>query len=178
MSTGTLLRSLSGRIQRQVQVARLNASFSTRTKSATGVVTYTKGKRGALIPNDGKSLKDFVGESEEKSGATASHMLDMHTSTDHETAPAEKKSLSFFIETYGCQMNVADTEIVNSVLESSGHKVCNSVDEADVILTNTCAIRENAETKIWNRIAFFNSMKVKNRLNKQNVGESSFFFSY
>ena len=70
-------------------------------------------------------------------------------------------------------MNVADTEIVNSVLESSGHKVCNTVDEADVILTNTCAIRENAETKIWNRIAFFNSMKVKNRLNKQNAGEFS-----
>ena len=59
---------------------------------------------------------------------------------------------SYFIETHGCQMNVADTEIVASVLENAGYAAAEGISTADVILVNTCAIRENAETKIWNKI--------------------------
>lgn len=142
------------------------------SQGSSGIITFTKGKRGTLIPNDGKSLKDFIGSSATPQiTGTATNILDMHSPAESsESLAGEKRSLSFFIETYGCQMNVADSEIVHAVLESNGHKVCHGIDEADVILTNTCAIRENAEAKIWNRIAFFNSMKTKNRLNKQNVG--------
>ena len=59
---------------------------------------------------------------------------------------------SYFIETHGCQMNVADTEIVASVLQNAGYQAADDLQTADIILVNTCAIRENAEQKIWNRL--------------------------
>lgn len=57
-----------------------------------------------------------------------------------------------FIETYGCQMNVYDTEIVKSVLGKQGYEVTDSETEADVVLLNTCSVRENANNKVYNRI--------------------------
>jgi MiaB/RimO family radical SAM methylthiotransferase len=72
-------------------------------------------------------------------------------------------SLKFYVETYGCQMNVSDTEIVNSILSKSGHQQCDVLEEADLILANTCAIRENAEAKVWHRLAYFESIRKKNR---------------
>ena len=72
-------------------------------------------------------------------------------------------SMNFYIETYGCQMNVSDSEIINSVLTSSGHNCSKSIEDADVILVNTCAIREKAEEKIWHRLKYFQSMRNKRR---------------
>lgn len=167
------LHVLSTSCKRRLRVSGRFASFgsSSRTGAESGIVSYTVGKRGVLIPNDGKSLKDFVNSgSAEASSSSPLSALEMHSPADAESSLPKKSNLKFFIETYGCQMNVADTEIVNSVLLSRGHAVCDDIAEADVILANTCAIRENAEDKIWNRIAFFNSMKTKNRLNKDNVG--------
>jgi len=66
---------------------------------------------------------------------------------------------SFYIETYGCQMNFADTEVVNSILLDRGMTPVNSAEEADVIFVNTCSIRENAETRVWNRLKEFRSLK-------------------
>ena len=57
------------------------------------------------------------------------------------------------IETYGCQMNFSDTEIINSVLSAAGFEQTKVESEADVVLLNTCAIRENAEGKIWGRLS-------------------------
>jgi tRNA A37 methylthiotransferase MiaB len=54
----------------------------------------------------------------------------------------------FYIETYGCQMNSSDTEIVQGVLQSAGYARTDIMTEADVVLVNTCAIRENAEAKV------------------------------
>src|SRR5690554_1932556 len=65
----------------------------------------------------------------------------------------------FYIETYGCQMNFADTEVVNSILIEDGMTPVNRAEEADIILVNTCAIRENAETRVWNRLKEFRSLK-------------------
>ncbi|HMB98299.1 MAG TPA: tRNA (N6-isopentenyl adenosine(37)-C2)-methylthiotransferase MiaB [Balneolaceae bacterium] len=70
---------------------------------------------------------------------------------------------TFHIETYGCQMNFADTEIVNSILIEAGMKPSQNAEEADHIFINTCSIRENAETKVWNRLKEFRSLKKKNR---------------
>lgn len=69
---------------------------------------------------------------------------------------------TFFIETYGCQMNFADSEIVNSILIEEGMTATESADTADVILVNTCSIRENAETKVWNRLKEIRSLKKTN----------------
>ena len=53
-----------------------------------------------------------------------------------------------YIETYGCQMNVNDSEVVFSILEGAGYGRCTSIDEADVIMANTCSVRDNAEQRI------------------------------
>jgi tRNA-2-methylthio-N6-dimethylallyladenosine synthase len=65
----------------------------------------------------------------------------------------------FYIETYGCQMNFADTEVVNSILMDNGMAPVQSAEEADIIFVNTCSIRENAETRVWNRLKEFRSLK-------------------
>lgn len=64
-----------------------------------------------------------------------------------------------YIETYGCQMNVADTEIVFSILRKEGFRRTEDIAEADVILANTCSVRDNAEQRIWGRIEQFNIQK-------------------
>jgi Uncharacterized protein family UPF0004 len=74
-----------------------------------------------------------------------------------------KLSLKFHVETYGCQMNLSDTEIVRSILLSAGHTETSVLDDAELIFQNTCAIRENAETKIWNRLKFFESMRKRSK---------------
>lgn len=66
---------------------------------------------------------------------------------------------TFYIETYGCQMNFADSEVVNSILMSQGMLPVQSAEEADVIFVNTCSIRENAESRVWNRLKEFRSLK-------------------
>ena len=72
--------------------------------------------------------------------------------------PAKK----LYIETYGCQMNVADSEVVASVMGDRGFTITEQYAEADAILVNTCSVRDNAEKKIWNRLSFFKSLKKKN----------------
>ncbi len=57
-----------------------------------------------------------------------------------------------FIETYGCQMNVADSEVVASVMQMAGYETCDSVSEADAVFLNTCSVRDNAEQKIYHRL--------------------------
>ena len=64
-----------------------------------------------------------------------------------------------YIETYGCQMNVSDSELMAGILERSGHQTVPHLDDADVVLINTCAIRENAETKVINRLKHLNHRK-------------------
>ncbi len=66
-----------------------------------------------------------------------------------------------FIETYGCQMNVADSEVVASIMNMHGYSLCDSIEMADAIFVNTCSIRDNAEQKIISRLAFFRSLKRK-----------------
>ena len=66
-----------------------------------------------------------------------------------------------YIETYGCQMNVADSEVVASVMKMAGYDVCESVDEADAVFLNTCSVRENAENKIYNRLEALYAIKKK-----------------
>ncbi|MGN0213555.1 MAG: tRNA (N6-isopentenyl adenosine(37)-C2)-methylthiotransferase MiaB [Muribaculaceae bacterium] len=64
----------------------------------------------------------------------------------------EEFSKKLYVETYGCQMNVADSEVVASVMKMAGYGVCDNLDEADAIFINTCSIRDNAEQKIFSRL--------------------------
>ena len=66
--------------------------------------------------------------------------------------PIEGDGRKLFVETYGCQMNVGDTEIVVSIMQNEGYIYTENINEADVILINTCSIRDNAEQKIYGRL--------------------------
>jgi len=68
---------------------------------------------------------------------------------------------NFYIETYGCQMNVADSEVVVSILKQHGFRHTENIGNADLILVNTCSIRENAEQRIWGRLDLFRKEKRK-----------------
>ena len=69
-----------------------------------------------------------------------------------------------YIETYGCQMNVADSEVIASVMQMAGYETCDTLDEADAVLLNTCSVRDNAEQKIFNRLeVLHNSRRHRQR---------------
>ena len=68
-----------------------------------------------------------------------------------------------FIETYGCQMNVADSEVIASVMKMAGYETCQDIGDADAVLLNTCSVRDNAEQKILNRLETLNSMRRRDR---------------
>ena len=71
-----------------------------------------------------------------------------------------------FIETYGCQMNVADSEVVASIMQTAGYDVCQSVEEADAVFVNTCSVRDKAEQKIYSRLQYFQSLNNKRKSSK------------
>lgn len=80
-------------------------------------------------------------------------------SQDKNQLVAEDKKL--FIETYGCQMNVADTEVVASIMQMDGYTVTDKLEEADAVFVNTCSIRDNAEQRVLNRLEYFDVLKRK-----------------
>ena len=67
-----------------------------------------------------------------------------------------------YIETYGCQMNVADTELVASILRDAGYRIVDKVESADIILVNTCAVRENAEERVFGRVSQLHGLRARN----------------
>ena len=68
-----------------------------------------------------------------------------------------------FIETYGCQMNVADSEVIASIMQMAGYEVCDKLEEADAVFLNTCSIRDNAEQRIWGRLENLNALRKRNK---------------
>ena len=66
-----------------------------------------------------------------------------------------------FIETYGCQMNVADSEVVASVMQMAGYETTDNIDEADAVFLNTCSVRDNAEQKIYHRLETLDAERRK-----------------
>jgi len=76
---------------------------------------------------------------------------------------SEGNDLKVYIETYGCQMNVADSELMGGIMMSHGYSPAQSIDEADVILVNTCAVREKAEERVFGRVATLSGLKKKRK---------------
>lgn len=76
---------------------------------------------------------------------------------------AEKAEKKLFIETYGCQMNVADSEVVASIMQMDGYELTEKIEEADAIFVNTCSVRDNAEQKIYGRLQYFQSLRKKKK---------------
>ena len=79
-------------------------------------------------------------------------------STDSKSVLNDKK---LFIETYGCQMNVADSEVVASIMEMDGFELTDNITDANAIFVNTCSVRDNAEQKVVQRLKYYQSLKRK-----------------
>jgi MiaB/RimO family radical SAM methylthiotransferase len=110
------------------------------------------------IPKDGLTLTDFIRSSDPSQNDLQNGL---------HVAPAEDAH-TFHIKTYGCQMNVSDSDIVRALLLQSGLREVNTEKEAQVLLTNTCAIRENAEQKVWHRLR---DLKAGNKKAKQRAAQ-------
>lgn len=89
-------------------------------------------------------------------------MKEMNKEADFKSA-TDLKERKLFIETYGCQMNVADSEVVASIMQMDGYTVTDKIEEADAVLVNTCSVRDNAEQKIYGRLQYFQSLKKKKK---------------
>ena len=75
--------------------------------------------------------------------------------------PLTGEGRKLFIETYGCQMNAGDSEIVVSIMQDEGYRYTENIDEADIVLINTCSIRDNAEQRIWGRLSAMRQLKKR-----------------
>ena len=71
--------------------------------------------------------------------------------------------MKYYIETYGCQMNLADSELVTTILDTNGYKQAETIDDADVIIFNTCSVRQHAEDRVLGRISNEKARKRKNK---------------
>jgi hypothetical protein len=115
------------------------------------------------LPDDGLTLSDFV----RRGAGGAERPLDAPSAAAARPLPGAR---SVFIETYGCAMNTADSEIVGSVLRAAGFAPAPSATAADVVLVNTCAIRDNAEAKIWARLGYFKNLKANRAAGRGRAG--------
>ncbi|KAG7376077.1 CDK5 regulatory subunit associated protein 1 [Phytophthora pseudosyringae] len=126
------------------------------------------------LPSDGPGLGDFLrGSQAHDHQHTAeaarepsemnfpSNVRSLEELEDEELEQQQQRLRSFFIETYGCQMNSADSEIVRAILLEDGYIPARAADAADVVLINTCAVRDNAEAKIWHRLEALRQVKAK-----------------
>lgn len=76
---------------------------------------------------------------------------------------SRSKEKCLYIETYGCQMNVADTEVVASIMQMDNYRMTDKIEQADAIFVNTCSVRDNAEQKVYGRLQYFQSLRKKKR---------------
>ena len=88
-------------------------------------------------------------------------MMDELKDVDLKSTTNQTRKL--LIETYGCQMNVADSEVVASVMQMAGYEMTENIEDADAIFVNTCSVRDNAEQKIYGRLQYFHSLRKKKK---------------
>ncbi|MEC8133307.1 MAG: tRNA (N6-isopentenyl adenosine(37)-C2)-methylthiotransferase MiaB, partial [Bacteroidota bacterium] len=82
--------------------------------------------------------------------------------TSLKLAPKRENIKKLFIESYGCQMNFSDSEIVASILHKEGYKTTVKLEDADLVLVNTCSIRDKAEQTVRKRLQKYNAVKRQN----------------
>uniref|UniRef100_A0A7S3A385 MTTase N-terminal domain-containing protein n=1 Tax=Rhodosorus marinus TaxID=101924 RepID=A0A7S3A385_9RHOD len=114
------------------------------------------------IPNDGLEMKDFfpVGSGVGIRGPVA------------EVNPSERdlgRGATYHIETYGCQMNVADSELVRSILNDRGYREVPDRDTANILMVNTCSIRDKAERKVLTKLSSFRKQKLRLRKDRRPI---------
>ncbi|PRP80919.1 hypothetical protein PROFUN_11360 [Planoprotostelium fungivorum] len=107
----------------------------------------------------GPSLSEFIHGGTSETQTTEDHVDDPIPYLKEFNPATVGQGRSVYVETYGCQMNVSDTEIIKSIMITSGFGEAESAEQADVVFLNTCAVRERAEDKIWDRLDHLNGLR-------------------
>lgn len=134
----------------------INLPDDSTINKVTNIVDNTK-KR--TLPN-GPDLADFIllnSQATKEKNSMSYHRYRKHPYLRDNYGPSQ----NVYFDVYGCQMNVNDTEVVWSVLKKHGYNRTMDIEEADIILIVTCAIREGAEQKVWGRLDSLTSLKKK-----------------
>eukprot|EP00934_Nitzschia_sp_Nitz4_P001342 Nitzschia sp. Nitz4//scaffold172_size47551//6843//8867//NITZ4_007139-RA/size47551-processed-gene-0.15-mRNA-1//1//CDS//3329538744//1342//frame0 len=143
-------------------------ALSTKTSVQVDNSSSLDGLSRREIPKDGLTLDDFVqGNNIHNGGSRRSSSEASYPSPSAPKLPNNGRT--FHIQTYGCQMNVSDSDIVRAVLLNHGYTESQDQDAADVLLTNTCAIREKAEQKVWQRLRTLRKRKKSKNGNSDRV---------
>ena len=124
-----------------------------------------------VLARNGPGLADFLRADPSGGGRCGAAGSSAVLADDATATSASGARRTAYVETYGCQMNVNDSEVMMAVLAEAGYDETTTVNAADVILINTCAIRDKAEAKIWQRLAYFRSLgNGKKKAEKPVVG--------
>ena len=121
-----------------------------------------------VLARDGPGLADFLRADPSGGGRCGAGGSSAVLADDATATSASGARRTAYVETYGCQMNVSDSEIVASVLRSHDYVMTDAPEDADAILVNTCAIRDGAEAKVWHRLRQLRAIKAaKARANRR-----------
>ncbi|KAF9157177.1 CDK5 regulatory subunit associated protein 1 [Actinomortierella ambigua] len=153
------------------------ATVAAATASATATTaSKSSAKKHLIFNNRGPSLQDFLNSTASplKSKKLADPTKANGISAEevpylHVRGPKLGAGAKYFVEVYGCQMNVNDTEILMAIMNEAGYTKAAEQDEADIVFLVTCAIRENAETRIWNRLSELKRRKLNSPKDKAPV---------
>ncbi|KAG1176293.1 hypothetical protein G6F70_001900 [Rhizopus microsporus] len=139
----------------------LRSSFASVSASISETTAKATRKKRLIIDNRSPSLSDFLAQTAPKKKLDAA--LIKPDSVPYLQTQSENlgKGRKFYIEVYGCQMNVNDTEILNSIMTKTGYQRTDRLDDANVVFLVTCAIRDNAEVRIWERLKYLRHYKTK-----------------
>ncbi|KAF9322597.1 CDK5 regulatory subunit associated protein 1 [Podila minutissima] len=146
----------------QRALATTTSTLPTSTPEGSKEAKPVQKKKHLVFGNRGPSLQDFLSKSNLKENDPK---LANAVAEDVPYLSVKGRKLGagakYFVEVYGCQMNVNDTEILMSIMNGAGYTKADDQGDADIVFLVTCAIRENAETRIWNRLAELKRKKMR-----------------
>ncbi|KAG1142308.1 hypothetical protein G6F37_008255 [Rhizopus arrhizus] len=136
-------------------------SLATSTHAAERIPETKTAKKRLIFDNKSPSFSDFLASTQKNKPIDAA--LIQPDRIPYLQAHSEHlgKGKKFYIEVYGCQMNVNDTEILNAIMTKTGYERTSDIDQANVVFLVTCAIRDNAEVRIWERLKYLRHYKTK-----------------
>ncbi|GJJ74721.1 tRNA-2-methylthio-N6-dimethylallyladenosine synthase [Entomortierella parvispora] len=134
----------------------------TTTTESTPKATKSTKKKHIVFGNRGPSLQDFLNSTTTQPSTPLDPTKTMPDNIPYLSVQGRKlgAGAKYFVEVYGCQMNFNDTEILMAIMNGAGYTKADDQSEADIVFLVTCAIRENAETRIWNRLADLKRKKL------------------
>ncbi|CAO3618264.1 unnamed protein product [Mucor hiemalis] len=135
---------------------------STRNAAAAATEVSKKKMKRLVFDNRSPSLQDFLAQHQPVLKPVDSPLaIPNQIPYLHARGQQLGSGRKFYIEVYGCQMNVNDTEILNSIMTKTGYERTENLDDANVVFLVTCAIRDNAEVRIWERLKYLRHYRTK-----------------